>query len=106
MPATSDLRASGSAVLGRLGVAEDPLVGADPVSFLRSLAAAAAALAKNPGGTAAANARMALGLAAALRATAGRAIGRDTPGPVSPQKGDKRFKDCLLYTSPSPRDRS
>ena len=88
------------AVLDRLGVSEDPLIGADPVSFLRSLATAAAALAKNPKGTAAANARMALGLAAAVRATADRAIGRDTPGPVSPQKSDKRFKDLAYAENP------
>ena len=37
MTATSDTRTSGVAVLDRLGVVEDPLVGADPVSFLRSL---------------------------------------------------------------------
>ncbi len=93
-------RSAGVAVLDRLGVSEDPMIGADPVSFLRSLASAAAALAKNPGGTAAANARMALGLAAAVRAAADRAIGRDTPGPVSPQKGDKRFKDLAYAENP------
>jgi hypothetical protein len=65
MQATTNTRTSGVAVLDRLGIVEDPLIGADPVSFLRSLAAAATALAKNPVGTAAANARMALGLAAA-----------------------------------------
>ena len=53
----------GRAVLERLGVAEDPMIGADPVSFLRSLAAAGASLVKNPAGTAAANGRLAIGLA-------------------------------------------
>ena len=90
----------GRSVLDRLGVAEDPLVGADPVSFLRSLASAGPSLVKNPTGTAAANARMALGLASALRATAGRAIGRDTAGPVSPAKGDKRFNDPAYAENP------
>ena len=31
-------------ILDRLGVSEDPMMAADPVSFLRSLAAAGAAL--------------------------------------------------------------
>jgi len=98
-PADSS-RSARVAVLDRLGVVEDPLVGADPVSFMRSLAAAAAALAKNPVGAAAANARMALGLAAALRATAGRAVGLETAGPVAPPKGDKRFKDLAYDENP------
>ena len=58
MKPTKNTWLAGPAVLDRLGIAEDPLVGADPVSFLRSLAAAGAALAKNPMGTAAANARL------------------------------------------------
>jgi len=69
------------------------MIGADPVSFLRSLAAAGASLVKNPTGTAAANGRMAIGLAAALRAAAERAVGGETPGPVVPAAGDKRFAD-------------
>ena len=68
-------------VLDRLGIAEDPMAGADPVSFLRSLGAAAAALVKNPAGVAAANTRLAIGLAAAMRATGERAIGRGDVGP-------------------------
>jgi len=48
-------------------------VDADPVSFLRSLAAASAALAKSPAGAAAANARLLIGLTAAVRATVERA---------------------------------
>ncbi|CAN5800001.1 class I poly(R)-hydroxyalkanoic acid synthase [soil metagenome] len=98
-PARSSESASPS-VLDRLGVAEDPLVGADPVSFLRSLTAAAAALAKNPTGAVAANARMAIGLAAAVRATAGRAVGRDSAGPLAPAKGDKRFNDRAYAENP------
>ena len=54
-------RPSKLAVLDRLGVAEDPLVGADPVSFLRSLGAAAVGTAKHPTQTVAANVRMLLG---------------------------------------------
>jgi polyhydroxyalkanoate synthase len=90
----------GRAVLDRLGIAEDPIIGADPVSFLRSLATAGASLVKNPSGSAAANARMAIGLAAAVRATAERAIGRQTAGPVSPTTGDRRFLDPAYEDNP------
>ncbi len=88
------------AVLDRLGIAEDPVIAADPVSFLRSLAAAGVALVKNPAGTAAANARLVIGLVAAARATAGRMLGQDIPGPVSPVEGDKRFADPAYAQNP------
>jgi polyhydroxyalkanoate synthase subunit PhaC len=88
-------------VLDRLGIAEDPLVAADPVSFLRSLAAAGVGLVKHPTGTAAAGARMAIGLGAALRATAMRAVGADAEGPVSPAKGDRRFNDKAYADNPA-----
>ena len=87
-------------MLDRLGVAEQPLAVADPVSFLRSLAAAGLALFKNPVGAAAANTRLAIGLAAALRATAERTMGSDAPGPVSPAAGDKRFLDAAYADNP------
>jgi len=88
------------AVLDRLGVAEDPLLGADPVSFLRSLAAAGAALVKHPAEAAAANARMAIGLASAMRAAMARAVGSETSGPVAPATGDKRFADPAYQDNP------
>ena len=91
---------AGRAVLERLGVAEDPMAGADPVSFLRSLGAAGVALAKNPAGTVAANSRMAIGLAAAVRAAAGRAVGSEASGPVAPAPGDKRFRDPAYEHNP------
>jgi len=99
-PAASSPRSPGLAALDRLGVVEDPLVGADPVSFLRSLAAAAPALARHPWGAIAANARMVIGLASAVRAAAGRTVGLDTAGPVSPAKGDKRFNDLAYAENP------
>ena len=83
-----------------MGVAEDPLVGADPVSFLRSLAAAGAAVVKNPTGLAAANARLVIGSVTALRATAGLMVGRRTVGPASPAAGDKRFRDPAFAENP------
>jgi polyhydroxyalkanoate synthase len=93
-------RPSKLAVLDRLGVAEDPLVGADPVSFLRSLGAAAVGTAKHPSQTVAANVRMLLGTTSAVRAAAGRAIGRPSEGPVTPAKGDKRFNDLAYNENP------
>lgn len=101
MKPASSTRSPGPAALDRLGVVEDPLVGADPVSFLRSLAAAAPALARNPKGAIAANARMVIGLAAAVRATAERTVGLETAGPVSPLKGDKRFNDLAYAENPA-----
>jgi polyhydroxyalkanoate synthase subunit PhaC len=89
-----------SAVLDRLGVVEDPLIGADPVSFMRSLTAAIAALVKNPAGAAAANTRLAIGLAAAVRAAAERAVGAETAGPMSPSTGDRRFDDPAFADNP------
>src|SRR6185436_7944229 len=84
----------GRAILDRLGIAEDPLTGADPVSFLRSLAAAGPGLVKNPTAATAAGGRLAVGLAAAVLAVAGRGVGANTPAPVSPTVGDKRFADA------------
>jgi polyhydroxyalkanoate synthase len=88
------------AILDRLGVAEDPLVGADPVSFMRSLAAAGPALFNNPAGAAAASGRLAIGLAAAMRAAAARALGEQVAGPVAPATGDKRFRDPAYEDNP------
>ncbi|CAN5417760.1 class I poly(R)-hydroxyalkanoic acid synthase [soil metagenome] len=92
--------ASEPSVRDCLGVAEAPRVVPDPVSFLRSLAAAATGVAKNPEGAAAANTRLLIGLAVAVRATAGRAVGRDSAGPLSPAKGDKRFADRAYAENP------
>ncbi len=89
-----------SAVLDRLGIVEDPVVGADPVSFLRSLASVAPALVAHPKAAVTANGRMMLGLAAAVRAAAGRSVGRDIAGPAAPAKGDKRFDDLAYAENP------
>ena len=93
MTPAQSLESAGRSVLDRLGVAEDPMASADPVSFLRALAAAGAGVARNPMGAAAANLRLSIGLAAAVRASARRAMGSTTAGPVSPAAGDKRFAD-------------
>jgi polyhydroxyalkanoate synthase subunit PhaC len=89
-----------SPLLEMLGVAEDPMGAADPVSFLRSLAATGPALLRNPAGVAAANARLAVGWASAAAATIARTFGVDASGPVSPEAGDKRFRDPAYDNNP------
>jgi polyhydroxyalkanoate synthase subunit PhaC len=100
MKSADDAEIVEPSVLDRLGIAEDPMTGADPVSFLRSLGAAATALVKNPTGVVAANTRLAIGLGAAMRATGERAMGVETSGPVSPAAGDKRFNDPAFADNP------
>ncbi len=97
MSSAQSSQSAARSLLDRLGVAEDPMTGADPVSFLRSLGSAGTALAKNPAAVAGANARMALGLAAAVWAAAGRVVGAQMPGPMS---GDKRFADPAFTDNP------
>jgi polyhydroxyalkanoate synthase subunit PhaC len=89
-----------SPLLEMLGVAEDPMGAADPVSFLRSLAATGPALLRNPAGVAAANARLAVGWASAAAATIARTFGVDASGPLSPDVGDKRFRDPAYDNNP------
>ena len=89
------------AVFDLLGVAENTTVDSDPVSFMKSLAAAGTGVLKHPLSIAAANYRLFLGLAAAGRATAGRAIGLDIAGPIPPARGDKRFNDPAYRDNPA-----
>ncbi|MGO9559726.1 MAG: PHA/PHB synthase family protein [Acidimicrobiales bacterium] len=98
-PARSE-ESRGQSVLDGVPALEDPMTVADPVSFLRSLAAAAAALAKNPAAAAAANARSAIGLVAAAQAAVVRAMGGEMAGPLSPATGDKRFADPAYADNP------
>lgn len=73
---------------------------ADPVSFLGSLKAAQAALLAKPTEIAAANARLMIGLDAAVRATLECASGGSPAAPISPPSGDSRFKDPAYAESP------
>jgi polyhydroxyalkanoate synthase len=98
--AVNSMGSAGRSVLDRLGVAEDPLVSTDPVAFMRSLVVAGGSLAKNPVGAAAASGRLAIGLAAAVRAAGARAVGVDESGPLSPARTDKRFVDSAFADNP------
>jgi polyhydroxyalkanoate synthase len=81
-----------------LGVAEDPLVAADPVSFLRSLGSAALATTRNPGAVANAGMRFAAGTAGALQGAASRLLGKQ--GEAKPNLKDKRFADEAFANHP------
>jgi polyhydroxyalkanoate synthase len=78
----------------------DAVAGADPVSFLGSLQAAQNALIARPGEVAAANARLALGLDAAVRAAGQLSPGVAPTAPIAPPSGDKRFDDPAYAESP------
>ncbi|MEO8693824.1 MAG: alpha/beta fold hydrolase [Acidimicrobiales bacterium] len=82
-----------------LGIAEDPLVAADPVSFLRSLGSAALATTRNPGAVMNAGMRFAVGTASALQGAAGRLIGNKGTSSKTPVK-DKRFADEAFADHP------
>ena len=82
-----------------LGIAEDPLVAADPVSFLRSLGSAALATTRNPGAVMNAGMRFAAGTASALQGAAGRVIGSKGNSSTTPTK-DKRFADEAFADHP------
>ena len=82
-----------------LGIAEDPLVAADPVSFLRSLGGAALATTRNPGAVMNAGMRFAVGAASALQGAAGRLLGPKGGASAAPVK-DKRFADEAFANHP------
>jgi polyhydroxyalkanoate synthase subunit PhaC len=82
-----------------LGIAEDPLVAADPVSFLRSLGDAAIASTRNPGAVVNAGVRLAAGTAGALQGAAGRLLGTKG-GTSAPPVKDKRFADEAFANHP------
>jgi poly[(R)-3-hydroxyalkanoate] polymerase subunit PhaC len=79
-----------------VGVTENPIDALDPVSFLRVLARAGVAAARNPLSLMSATTRLAMGEVAALNAAARRALGGTAAGPVAPAAGDKRFSDVAF----------
>lgn len=88
-------------VLDLIGVAENVTVGSDPAALFRELVAAAGMTLRNPAGIIAANARLVWGSAGAVVAAAGRAIGRENPGPIAVVRGDKRFADPAYQENPA-----
>jgi polyhydroxyalkanoate synthase len=79
---------------------QDTVSQSDPISFLSSLKAAQSALLHKPNEIAAANARLAIGLDAAVRATIQCAAGKSVSAPLSPDAGDKRFADPAYKENP------
>jgi polyhydroxyalkanoate synthase len=79
---------------------QDAVSQSDPISFLSSLQAAQSALLHKPNEVAAANARLAIGLDAAVRATIQCASGAPVTAPMSPAAGDKRFADAAYSENP------
>ena len=79
---------------------DDLVAKSDPVSFFGSLRAAQVALLQKPDEVTAANARLSIGLDAAVRATAQCASGVAAPAPMSPMSGDKRFADPAYAENP------
>lgn len=101
--ATGSATGNGSASMPQslhdlLGIAEDPLVAADPVSFLRSLGTAALATTRNPSAVANAGMRFAAGTAGALQGAASRLLG--SKGEAKPAVKDKRFADEAFANHP------
>src|SRR5450755_1662813 len=76
------------------------LVDLDPALFGRALVNAAAGAARNPLGVAAASLNCAVDLTRATLATTLRALGQNTPGPVSPAGVDRRFADPAWEENP------
>jgi polyhydroxyalkanoate synthase len=83
-----------------LGVAESLPSSVDPAALGSDLAKAAVATLKDPGAVLAANGRLMLGSAAAIRAAMGLAIGRQSNGPIAINGKDKRFSDTAYGENP------
>jgi polyhydroxyalkanoate synthase subunit PhaC len=79
----------------------DGLIDLDPALFGRALADAAAAAAQHPVAVAEAGISCAVDLTRAALATASRALGASTPGPLPPTGGDRRFADPAWEENPT-----
>ena len=88
-------------VLDLIGIAEDVTYVVDPAALMRELLITAGLTLTNPVGVAAANVRLASGLAAAFRAAIQRALGRETHGPIAVARGDRRFSNPCFQVNPA-----
>ncbi len=88
------------AVLDLLGIAEQAMPTADPVSFLRSLVAVGAALPLHPRDTVASVGRLAMGYANLIGATTRRSVGDLADGPCPADSRDRRFSDPAFEQNP------
>jgi polyhydroxyalkanoate synthase len=79
----------------------DALIDLDPALFGRALADAAAAAAQHPVAVAEAGISCAVDLTRAALATASRALGAKTPGPLPPAGEDRRFADPAWEENPT-----
>jgi polyhydroxyalkanoate synthase len=79
----------------------DALIDLDPALFGRALADAAAAAAQHPVAMAEAGISCAVDLTRAALATASRALGASTPGPLPPAASDRRFADPAWEENPT-----
>jgi polyhydroxyalkanoate synthase len=79
----------------------DALIDLDPALFGRALADAAAAAAQHPVAVAEAGISCAVDLTRAALATASRALGASTPGPLPPAGADRRFADPAWEENPT-----
>jgi polyhydroxyalkanoate synthase len=77
------------------------LVDLDPALFGRALASAAMGAARHPKAAAGAGIGCAVALTRATLATASRALGHSSPGPLAPDDADRRFADPAWEDNPT-----
>ncbi len=82
-----------AAAADAVGPEAEILAAVDPLALGKSVEQLIAGLARNPLGAAQALGSYASGLVAATSAAAARALGGDAPGPVAPDRKDRRFGD-------------
>ncbi|MDG5486961.1 PHA/PHB synthase family protein [Mycolicibacterium gadium] len=104
MPTSSSPERSSSIPLldELVGVSEKFTFKGDPASLMRDLLVTGAMTLRSPTGVIAANARLLLGTAAALKAAAERAVGSSSSGgPIAVPPRDKRFSDPAFQENPA-----
>jgi polyhydroxyalkanoate synthase len=84
-----------------IGPEGDLLATVDPIGFGEAIGKLAFGCVLNPLGVAQSLGSFASGLLAVSAATAGRALGADSPGPVEVGKKDRRFSDAAWQENPA-----